>query len=222
MILEIVIFAMLAGFIALRLVHVLGRGPEDERARDTFTPRPGHSPRDASGDAAGDFGAASSGDVVVPFTGDPEVRATLQDVQKLDANFNHAQFLTGAKAAYEMVLEAFWAGDEDTLKDLTTDEVFDQFKAAISDRAEQKLTCENQLMALRSAEISSASLEGTTAEISVSFHAEVVVLMRNANGAIVEGGESEIVDVRDRWTFARNLGQSDPNWLLVETDRAED
>ncbi|MEZ0242553.1 MAG: Tim44/TimA family putative adaptor protein [Sphingomonas sp.] len=209
----IILFAMVAGFLALRLYAVLGKRTGHEQpfkpAEERVAPP---LPRTI--------------DVV------PEVRETggrtietgaetgLRAVIAADPGFDVAQFIEGAKSAYKMILEAFWKGDNETLAWLVEDDVRAGFSEAIADREAQGHVLDNRLIVIERALISEASVEGRVARITVRFDADIASVTRDQDGNLIAGSMSDAVESHDAWTFARTLKSDDPNWKLVETDDA--
>ena len=214
----IVILALVALFIGLRLYSVLGERtgheqqpilkPADSDARTAppvSQPAPAPAPPVDSGDMA-----------FVPTAG-PGVRAILA----ADPAFDVAKFLEGAKAAYQLILESFWKGDAEALKTHVDEHVFDTFAAAIAQRTKDGLSLDNRLVAIEQAVIAEAALERGVAVITVRFEADIAAVTRNAEGQVVAGSLSDAVQTRDLWTFRRDTSSRDPNWVLIETDEEE-
>lgn len=212
---EIVFLAMLAGFIALRLVSVLGR-------------RTGHENPAPTGYAGGPAEVATPGasvadlrrpaQVEMPADLDPSLREPLQAIADADPGFEPARFADGAKAAYRMILEAFWKGDAAALDGLVSDDVAADFRAAMASRDEQGITIDNRIVRIDRAQIVAARLLGMMAEVTVRFDADLVAVTRDRDGKVVAGSTSDAVATHDLWTFSRHVGSQDPNWLLIETD----
>jgi predicted lipid-binding transport protein (Tim44 family) len=137
-----------------------------------------------------------------------------------DPSFDVARFLDGAKAAYRMILEAFWKGKQDELSDLVGDKVRATFAAAIAAREAAGHRMDNRLIAIERALIQDAQLDGRTASITIRFDADIAAVTRSEAGEVVGGSLTDAVSTHDIWTFRRTLGSPDPNWLLVETDEA--
>lgn len=212
---EIVFLAMLAGFIALRLVSVLGRRTGHENpAPGAF--RGGAAEVAAPGAAVADVRRPSMLDM--PADLDPKLHEPLQAIADADANFEPGRFTEGAKAAYRMILEAFWKGDTATLEGLVSDDVAADFRHAIAAREAQGLTLENRIVRIERAAIVGARLAGMMAEVTVRFDADLVAVTRDKAGNVVAGSTSDAVPTHDVWTFSRHVGSHDPNWLLIETD----
>lgn len=212
---EVVVLAMLAGFIALRLVSVLGKRTGHEEPVGEIVRR---SPAEAMPPTATSTDAPQPAPLELPAGTDPELKASLLAIAAADRSFNPTRFAEGAKAAYRMILEAFWAGDNEALRDLVSDDVDEEFAAAIEARAAEGLKLDNKLVAIDRAEIVAARLRGAMAEVSVRFDARLIAVTRGKGGEVVAGSPAETVETHDVWTFSRHTGSHDPNWLLIETD----
>lgn len=217
MILEIVILAMIAAFLGLRLYSVLGRRAEHE---EESIPQ-----RFDAGDNAGAPGsiAPQATQPVPPRAIElegvmPAVERGVREIAAADRGFDISQFMQGAKGAYEMVLEAFWNGDRETLRDLCDDDVYEGFVAAIDEREAAGHTLENKLIRIEETRIHSASLDKRMARLAILFVADIAAVTRDADGNVIAGSLDDAIESRDVWTFSRNVGSNDPNWLLDETD----
>ena len=228
--LDIVLFAAVAGFLILRLRSVLGRrnGTEDaerwrarppertiERAEqmpDNVAQFPGTKPpAEPTAESANEIAG-------VDATGNPALRKGIDDIRRADRNFDPPGFVEGAKAAFEMIVLAFAQGDTTTLKPLLAPDVFGGFETAIKDRLAAKQTLETTLVGIRAAEIVGAVLEGRNALVTVKFITEQVNVTRDADGNVVDGEASKVLRLTDQWTFQRDTGNRDPNWILVRTE----
>jgi predicted lipid-binding transport protein (Tim44 family) len=152
---------------------------------------------------------------------DPGATNGVRAILSADSGFDVARFLDGAKSAYRMILEAFWKGDEDELAWLVGPDVREAFGAAIAERKEAGHTLDNRLVSIESARIEAARVEGRVAFVTVHFVADIAAVTRDAEGNVIAGTLTDAVATNDSWTFSRNLRDSDPNWLLVETDEAQ-
>ena len=130
-------------------------------------------------------------------------------------------FIAGARAAYEMIVNAFAAGDRRALKGLLSREVYEGFEAAIREREAKGETVESKFVSLDNAEITGAELRGNTAQITVRFVSQLISVTRDRSGNAVEGSPDKITEVTDVWTFARDLTSRDPNWKLVATEAGQ-
>jgi predicted lipid-binding transport protein (Tim44 family) len=217
--LSIVLLAMVAAFLGLRLYSVLGKrtGHEQEpvlpRAEDRSAPATTRLPDLGDTVGAADAPAAATGLVY-----EPAAEAGVKALLAADRNFDAGRFVAGAEAAYRMILEAFWAGDRDTLRDLTDDDTFAAFDAAIAGRDERGERLENRLVRIDNTRIIAADLTRGVARVTVAYDADIVAVTRNGEGAVVAGSMSDAVETHDRWTFVRTIASQDPNWKLDETE----
>ena len=215
----IIILALIALFIGLRLYSVLGERTGHEQQQPILKPAEPDArlePRTAAAQFAPAPNAEPLDTAYLPTAG-PGVRALLA----ADPSFDVARFLEGAKSAYRMVLEAFWKGDTETLRQFVDNHVFETFGSAIEDRKTQGLVLDNRLVAIEQALITHAQVDQRVAVVAVRFEADIAAITRNADGEVVAGSLSDAVQTRDVWTFRRTIGTADPNWLLIETDEEE-
>jgi len=152
---------------------------------------------------------------------DSETAAGLNQIQALDNSFAAQKFLDGAKAAYEMIVTGFASGDKKQLKSLLSKEVYTGFASAIDDRKKQGLEMTTQFIGIDHADIVKARVESKNALVTIRFVSELVSVLMDKSGDIVEGDASDIQEITDVWTFERDLSSRDPNWRLVATDGDE-
>lgn len=138
-------------------------------------------------------------------------------MRTLDPEFSVEEFLTGAKAAYEMVIEAYNEGDDETLKMLLADPIYKEFKGARKANTDAGRVPHTTLVAIMKAEVADAKLRGNKAIITVDFHSEQIPLVRDKDGTIVEGDVNVQEAVEDQWVFERDLKSSDPAWTVTDT-----
>ena len=138
-------------------------------------------------------------------------------MRAIDREFAPDDFLTGARNAYEMVIEAFSKADRDTLKMLLSDVIYKQFDNHLKQDDARGQRADTTLVAITKAEFVDATLRGTIATITVEFLSQQIHLTRDKNGAVIEGNPSQEDHVEDRWVFTRNLSNTDPNWKIIET-----
>ena len=214
----IVILALVALFIGLRLYSVLGErtGHEQQPILKPADPDARVQPQPAPPSVVPPT-AQDSGELAFLPTAGPGVRAVLA----ADPSFDVARFLEGAKSAYRMILEAFWKGDLDALRNHVDDHVYETFSSAVEQRAKDGLKLDNRLVAVEQAVIAEATLDKTVAVLTVRFEADIAAITRNAAGEVVAGSLSDAVQTRDLWTFRRDTASRDPNWQLIETDEDE-
>lgn len=211
----IVLLAMIALFVGLRLYAVLGQRTGHEQRPLT---RPEATPSSETPPAKTDVPAANPEPSGYAF--EQGAAAGIRAIIAADPSFDVARFVEGAQAAYRLVLEAFWKGDREELAFLVDAPVREAFEAAITARDEAGHKLDNRLVAIERAAIEDARLKGREAEIEVRFEAFVAAVTHNAEGELIAGSTSDAVPTTDVWTFRRDLGSDNPNWLLVETDDA--
>lgn len=218
---SIVLLAMVAAFLGLRLYSVLGKrtGHEQEpvlpRAEDRPMASPARVPDLGDATPAGDSPVAANGMVY-----DASAEAGVKALLAADRSFDAGRFVNGAEAAYRMILEAFWAGDRDTLKDLCDSDTYAAFDLAIAAREERGETLENRVVRIDSARIAAADVNRGIARITVAYTADIVAVTRSKDGAVVAGSMRDAVETHDNWTFVRDTSSNDPNWKLDETESA--
>ena len=214
----IIILALVALFIGLRLYSVLGErtGHEQQPILKPADPEAVVGTR-VSPPSAAPSAAPDAADMAFLPTAGPGVRAILA----ADPAFDVARFLEGAKAAYRMILEAYWKGDLASVRPHVDDHVYETFSAAVEQREKDGLRLDNRLVDIEQAVISMALLEQSIAVVTVRFEADIAAVTRNSDGEVVAGSLSDAVQTRDLWTFKRRIGSPDPNWLLIETDEEE-
>ncbi|MBA4354386.1 MAG: preprotein translocase subunit Tim44 [Novosphingobium sp.] len=226
-IVQIVMLAMIAAFLGLRLYSVLGRRPErDEEPvrRRIEQPDPSANPQQSVSQRVveGGTNGARPRELATPEpnTFDNSAEIGVRAIIAADRRFDLAQFLAGSKGAYRMILEAFWRADKTELSQLCDADVYEGFAAAIDARIAAGETVDARLIRIDEARIIAASLDAMTARITVRFLADIASVTRDAEGHVIAGTLDDAVEARDVWTFRRDLTSRDPDWLLDETDEA--
>lgn len=230
------LFLVLAVVIFLRLRNVLGRRTGSER--------PPYDPYSTS-DAKANGGRASAQDTVVQLprargsaASEEQRKADIDDrlkdfgprtaalrkglaaIMQDDADFDPAQFLDGAKSAYEMIVMAFAEGDKRALRQLLNEEVYDGFVGAISEREERGDEVETRFVGIDKADLIEADLKRKSAQVTVKFVSQLITATRDKAGKVIDGDPTKVREVTDIWTFARDVTSRDPNWKLVATEAA--
>jgi predicted lipid-binding transport protein (Tim44 family) len=216
---DIILFAMVAAFLVLRLRSVLGRRTGNERRRDLFVRRAA-----PVADKAGPEKVAPPSepdkDMAMPaLAGKPAdaLAGGLNRIRGADPSFDPSQFMEGARAAFEMIVSAYATGDKAVLRPLLSDEVYQPFAVTIDERTAAKETFETRDLHLEDAAIVDADLSGRTARVTVKLVSHQINVTRAMDGGIVDGDPEHPVEKTDYWTFARDTRTSDPNWVLVAT-----
>ena len=229
-----IIFLALAVFIFLRLRSVLGQ--RTGRERPPYDPYAAREPARPAGDNVVQIPnrpaeAASKPDEAAETTpaerwkgiaepGTP-LAAGLDAVAVADRNFDANHFLTGARAAYEMIVTAYAEGDRRSLRNLLSREVYDGFDGAIGEREKRGDTVESRFVSIDKATITNAEVRGRSAQLTVRFQSKLVTVTRNKAGEVIDGNAESVTDVTDVWTFARDVSSRDPNWKLVATEAGQ-
>ena len=231
-----IIFLALAVFIFLRLRSVLGQRTGRERppydpysARDaavrspatdkvvTLPTRPAEPvstrPVEVTPPSADRWkGVADSGS---------STASGLDAIVAADPSFDVKHFITGARAAYDMIVTAFAEGDRRQLRNLLSREVYDGFDAAITEREGRGETAETRFVSIDGSTIASAELRARTAQITIRFVSKLISATRERSGNVIEGNAEKVTDVTDVWTFARDISSRDPNWKVVATEAGQ-
>ena len=227
---DIVLLALVAAFIILRLRSVLGR-------RDGFRGRP-RDPLDPGRYTTNDndrvvpLPKRDNGPVVdiPPAEADEAAEAEAQDsvdmsplgvglaqIHRADPSFNTEDFMVGARTAFEMVLAAYHRNDTEALRPLLSDDVFGDFAQAIGAREKAGESLEASLVGIKTADFVEAFMDGRVANVTIKFVSDQVNVTRDAEGRIIDGDPNTVTTVTDFWTFARDTRSRDPNWILVAT-----
>ncbi|NKC33858.1 Tim44/TimA family putative adaptor protein [Falsiroseomonas selenitidurans] len=219
---DLILFAMVAAFLVLRLRSVLGRRTGFERPpREAGAP---FDPRAKAPQAENDLpelppaAPANSTRHVVPDARGP-VGQALSRIRGVDPAFEPHAFLNGAEGAFRMIVDAFARGDRETLRALLGDETYGGFEGAITAREQAGETQRSEVRAMQEAGIEAADLRGTVADITVRFVSDQINLTTARDGSVSAGAEA-VTELTDIWTFQRDLRAADPTWRLVATRSA--
>jgi predicted lipid-binding transport protein (Tim44 family) len=220
---DLILFAMVAAFLVLRLRSVLGRRTGFERPRregpGAYDPQARTAP---AGEVPGEVPpppvAPDGTRYVVPDIRGP-VGQALSRIRAVDPSFEPNGFLAGAEGAFRMIVDAFARGDRDTLRALLSDDTYRGFEGEISRREAAGETQRSEVRAMQEMRIESADLRGTVADVTVRFVSDQVNLTTARDGSVVAGAEA-VTELNDIWTFQRDLRSQDPTWKLVATQSA--
>jgi predicted lipid-binding transport protein (Tim44 family) len=187
---DIVLLAIVAGIIVLRLRSVLGKGAEDSATR-----------------------------IKKPTIVDAQFEETVPSRVEENINlreFKEETFLKGAQAAYEMIVNAFAAADKKTLKDLTSPEVYKSFVGVLDERKNKKYVNQFTFIGIKKAKIENVDKKDSFYTVKTRFVSEIISCIKDVNNNIIEGSPEEIQTVNDVWSFSRDLNSDDPTWNLTE------
>ena len=190
---DIILLAMIAGFIFLRLKNILGRKTGHQGQPDMRR-------------------SSALSDVILQN----HQKNKIQDKTKLDEE-EEKFFLKGAKVAYETIISALAKGDKKTLKALTGKEMYEKFLEALNDRNKKQLKYETTFIGIKSADIKEFKKENSVYKITVSFASEIISCIKDKENKVIQGNPDVIKTVKDSWKFSKNMWSNDPTWYLVET-----
>ena len=223
-------------FVFVQLRNVLGKRTGHERPPfDPYT-KPEEAERRASPDAPALPDADGDKVVTLPMRDEdaayreidlvaPKSSAAnkgMRAIRDVDPNFSPRSFLDGARQAYEMVVTAFAQGDRDTLRMLLAPDVYEGFEAEISRREAAGHTVRQTFVGIDEASIDSAAVRDGEAFVAVRFLSQVIQATLDGEDNAVDGDPDAVVELRDVWTFARDVDSDDPNWKLVATEAETD
>ena len=189
--LDLILLAMIAGFIILRLRNVLGR-------------KTGHEGKVVSNLSEKKF---------------EEFKKTIK-LKKQPTEFDtnqKKQFLKGAEIAYETIINSFAKGDKKSLKDLVTEEMNKNFESAIEERNSKNIKSELTFIGIKSSTIEKFEKTAEALFFTVKFISEIISFKKDKNNNVIEGDPNKIKTVIDRWKFTRKTSSMNPNWYLAET-----
>jgi predicted lipid-binding transport protein (Tim44 family) len=187
---DIILLAIVAGIIILRLRNVLGKGAEDSVSR-----------------------VKKSTIVDAKFEEAP-LSSVNENINSRE--FKEEVFLKGAQAAYEMIINAFASADKKTLKDLTSPEIYKSFIAVFDERKNKKYINQFTFIGIKKAKIENVDKKNSFYTVKTRFVSEIISCIKDENNNIIEGSLDEIQTVNDVWSFSKNLNSDDPTWHLTE------
>tara|TARA_B100000029_G_scaffold489922_1_gene548197 strand:- start:193 stop:795 length:603 start_codon:yes stop_codon:yes gene_type:complete len=189
---DIILLAMFAGFIILRLRNILGRktGNQGKQTRRYF-------PKGL--------------EVLKDIENNDAIRSG-----NVDENAKK-EFLKGAEIAYERIITSFANGDKKSLKTLVEKNMFSRFSEVIDERKNKQLKYETTFIGIKSAKILEFKKIENIYRVTVNFVSEIITCVKDKNNQIIEGNPDTIKTVNDVWKFSKNMWSQDPTWYLVDT-----
>jgi predicted lipid-binding transport protein (Tim44 family) len=193
---DIILLAIMAGFILLRLRSTLGKGADNMPMKARFTQTQANE----------EF-----------------VKTTVNDEPKQDeSKFNEKTFVKGAEAAYEIIINAFAQSDRKTLKPLLTKDLYKSFDDVIKERSVKKITSDMTFIGIKETKVLDVNVVGSVYKVKTKFVSEIVNCLKNDKGEVIEGNPEQIKLVTDVWVFQKDLKSSDPTWYLTELSSEEE
>ncbi|WP_135502776.1 Tim44/TimA family putative adaptor protein [Roseovarius aestuariivivens] len=213
--LQLLVLAGIAIFLILRLKSVLG-------TRDGFEGPPAGQGASSAPTPRQEFEVIDGGpdhDIIDHVAEGSESAQALADMKRAEPSFMVGEFLGGAKQAYEWILMAFERGQMDEIAPFLSEDVFEAFSQVVDARQEKGLTIEAEFVGVRETSLIEARFDESTrkGEITVRFIGELISVVKDAEGEIIEGKAGIPKKQKDVWTFEREMGADDPNWRLVAT-----
>ena len=213
MTIEILVLAGIALFLVLRLRNVLGtrEGFEKPETNVSTTKRsPDLQVIDGGPDA----------DIIDHVDPDSGMAEKLATIKRIDPNFSVAEFLGGARSAYEMILMSFERGNIEETRTYLSDDVAGTFDRVIKERQSRGINIEAEFAGIRETKLNEVGFDTSTnvADLTVLFLGELISVVKNVDGDIVEGDGKQVKRQKDVWTFSKDMSSDDPNWRLVATD----
>lgn len=216
---DILVLGVVAVVAVLMLRSVLGKktGNEENRAQSRQQRRSENAGRENAPQPMAEPVAPKVSSIDEFATPGSPLAQALTEIQLADTSFDPGTFMSGARAAYEMIISAFAAGDKKTLQPLLSDEVFKSFAGVVDTRAKNKQTIEQTFIGINKSSVSGAALTDRIAEVTIKFVSELISVTKNADGAVIEGDPNHVFKVTDIWTFSRDTKSADPNWRVSAT-----
>ena len=224
---DIIFFAIVAVYFAMKIYSVLGRKNDDsdyfkESESRVVLPEEFLKEKISKNNEEADQKLSSASmqklreDEVEEFNfATDQSKDSILSIIKADRNFSLKEFSEGAKGAFDMILKAFSEKDRDTLKMLLSDKLYKDLDNKISSNEDGDLEEVKSLISINILEISSASLEKNVAKISVKFETEQIEFTKDSKGEIIDGDPNHIDTIEDEWSFERSIKSSNPNWKIT-------
>ncbi len=209
---QLLFLAVVVVFLVMRLLAVLG-------TREGFEPKLTAKPS-RSNDHLKVIEGTEDPDIADFADIDSPTGRALAEMKRADRSFHVAEFVAGARQAYEMILMAFETGDLKLLESLLAPDIYERFSSVILEREEKGYEVEATFIGVREISLKSARFDADEkeGEITMRFVGELISVVKDSDGTVIEGSASEIKRQTNIWTFARLMGTDNPNWLLVATD----
>jgi len=222
---DIIIFAMLAGYLVFQLRRALGRRSDNQETKSKLNPeqRAKHSETDnVVAIKTNKHENQENENQENENQEQEETLGGLTELREKDPSFSDRDFIAGSKDAFSWIVEAFSKGEISKLEPLLSEPLFEGFKQAIEQREAGQLSSETNIVSIKSAQIHNVTVKQDQVNITVEYVTDQIKSTRNAEGEIVDGDPDTIETVTDLWTFNRNIKSKNPNWTLVKTETPSD
>jgi len=225
---DILIFAIIALFLGLKLKSVLGtKNGSEQKHNNPFSDN--NNPRSEKVvelrpntiDMKINHLEIDKKFIDKEFNKDGSIETGLEEIYNEYSEFNLGEFMEGSKYAFETIVTSFSKGERDELKYLLSPKLYEDFNNTITARELVGHTAEVKIHNIKDVKITDAHLGGTMAYITLVYIVEQTTFTKDKDGVVIEGNPNKISDIEDIWTFTRDIRLDDPNWILIETRVAE-
>ena len=220
---DILILAMVAIFIINRLRNTLGKKTGNEHdIADKFTRGRKSDLKESSPDkvSKANFKEVNQENSKQIFHENPGISNELSKIHKIDPSFTVDEFITGAKKAFEFIINKYSDENIKPLKKLLSADIFKMFDKQINNRAKKNENLDVSIIGIKEAKIEAASIKSSIASIKVKFSSEQVQVIKNDKGKIVSGDGNQILSIVESWFFSKDLKRKDPNWILEKIEES--
>lgn len=218
---DIIIMALVAGFILLRLRSILGQDAGfDGKDVDKSAPKKAMDHKVLvlrPGDLVQPKEPEEPADKALLDSLSQPLQDAVRQIKAVEKDFDLEYFIGGAKGAFEMVLKAFNENDAETLKHLLADDIEEMFVAEARARHEAATKLDTTLVSIAQVDIRDIQLNKKHATITLGFTSEQVTVERDKDGEMIGGDAKDVQRVEDEWVFERDLGSRSPNWIITAT-----
>ena len=216
---DILILAMIAVFIINRLRNVLGKKTGNESdIVEKFTQRKSTF-NESEPDSVSDQKGKLNNSVTKNLHSNKKINSVINEILKIDSNFDIDSFCDGAKKAFEYILTEYSANNLTALEKLVNKNIYKTFENQINLRTNNKEKLEITVISVKNPEIKSVNLEKKhVAYFKLLFDSEQVQVTKNSNDEVIDGDSNQILQIKEIWTFSKNLKSKDPNWILEEIE----
>ena len=217
---DILILAMIAVFIINRLRNVLGKKTGNESdIVEKFTQRKNAFNESEPDSVSNQKVAKLNNNVKKNHHSNKKINSVINEILKIDDKFEISTFCSGAKKAFEYILTEYSSNNLKALERLVSKNIYKAFEDQINMRAKNKEKLEITVISVKDPEIKSVNLEKKyIAYFKLLFDSEQVQVTKNSNDEVIDGDNNQILQIKEIWTFSKNLKSKDPNWILEEIE----
>ena len=218
---DILILAMIAVFIINRLKNALGKktGNENDIVEKFTQRKPPFKESDPDTISEKNIGSKNNKVKLHNLHNDKKINDSINNIIRIDENFEINSFLDGAKKAFEYILTQYSKNDLNSLKKLVSKDIFNAFENQINQRNKKSETLEITVISVKEPKIINVSIEKkSTAVFKLKFDSDQVQITKDKDDKVVEGDSNQILSIIENWTFSKNLDSNDPNWTLEKIE----